>query len=86
MWVRSSFSRVFEVSQVALDDELSDKIIKIIMKHPGKSKVYLDVKDYQNGDYVIETEYGIKYDDLCINEFEKLLGTGNALLQYSDKI
>ncbi len=75
-----------QVSQVALDDELSDKIISIIMKHPGQSKVYLDIKDYQNGDYVVETEYGIKYDDLCVNEFEKLLGTGNAILQYSDKI
>ena len=75
-----------QVSQVALDDELSDKIIEIIMKHPGQSKVYLDVKDYQNGDYTIETEYSVKYDDSCIDELEKLIGEGNAILQYKDKI
>lgn len=75
-----------QVSQVALDDELSDKIINIIMKHPGQSKVYLDVKDYQNGDYTIETEYSVKYDDACIDELEKLIGEGNANLQYKDKI
>jgi len=75
-----------QVSQVALDDELSDKIIEIIMKHPGQSKVYLDVKDYQNGDYTIETEYSVKYDDSCIDELEKLIGEGNAVLQYKDKI
>ena len=75
-----------QVSQVALDDELSDKIIEIIMKHPGQSKVYLDVKDYQNGDYTIETEYSVKYDDSCIDELEELIGEGNAVLQYKDKI
>lgn len=75
-----------QVSQVALDDELSDKIIEIIMKHPGQSKVYLDVKDYQNGDYTIETEYSVKYDDACIDELENLIGEGNAVLQYKDKI
>ena len=75
-----------QVSQVALDDELSDKIIEIIMKHPGQSKVYLDVKDYQNGDYTIETEYSVRYDDSCIDELEKLIGEGNAILQYKDKI
>lgn len=75
-----------QISEVALDDELSEKIINIISKYPGKSKVYLNVKDYQTGDYSIETEYTVKCSDECIKELDGLLGEGAATLQYSDKI
>lgn len=73
-----------QVSVVALDDDLSDKIIKIISKYPGKSKVYLDIKDYKDDDYTIETEYTVKYSDACINDLESLLGPGTTSLQYKD--
>lgn len=73
-----------QVSVVALDDDLSDKIIKIISKYPGKSKVYLDIKDYKDDDYTIETEYTVKYSDACINDLEALLGPGTTSLQYKD--
>jgi len=75
-----------QISEVALDDELSGKIINIISKYPGKSKVYLNVKDYQNGDYSIETEYTVKCSDECIKELDGLLGESAATLQYSDEI
>ncbi len=75
-----------QVSEVALDDELSEKIINIISKYPGKSKVYLNVKDYQTGDYSIETGYTVKCSDECIKELDGLLGEGAAALQYSDEI
>lgn len=73
-----------QVSAVALDDVLSDKIIEIIKKYPGQSKVYLDIKDYKTDDYTIETEYTIKYTDECIKELETLLGPGTTSLQYKD--
>ncbi|MGE4384354.1 MAG: DNA polymerase III subunit alpha [Endomicrobiaceae bacterium] len=75
-----------QVSEVALDDELSEKIIGIISKYPGKSKVYLNVKDYQTGDYSIETGYTVKCSDECIKALDGLLGEGSAALQYSDEI
>ncbi len=73
-----------QVSAVALDDDLSDKIIKIIDKYPGKSKVYLEIKDYKTEDYTIETEYTVKYSDECIKDLEKMLGEGTVTLQYRD--
>lgn len=73
-----------QVSAVALDDDLSEKIIKIIAKYPGKSKVYLEVKDYKTDDYTIETEYKVKYTDECIKDLEKILGEGTVTLQYRD--
>ena len=73
-----------QVSAVALDDDMSDKILKIIAKYPGKSKVYLEIKDYKTEDYTIETEYTVKYTDECIKELEKLLGEGTVTLQYRD--
>lgn len=72
------------VSEIALDDELSEKIIEILKKHPGKSRVFLDIKDYQNGDYLVETEYMVKYSDDCLNELENLLGEHSTSLQYSE--
>ena len=73
-----------QVSAVALDDEMSDKILKTIEKYPGKSKVYLELKDYKTEDYTIETEYTVKYTDECIKELENLLGPGTVTLQYRD--
>ena len=73
-----------QVSAVALDDEMSDKILKIIEKYPGKSKVYLEIKDYKTEDYTIETEYTVKYTDECIKDLETLLGPGTVTLQYRD--
>ncbi|MCR4663225.1 MAG: DNA polymerase III subunit alpha [Endomicrobiaceae bacterium] len=73
-----------QVSAVALDDDMSDKILKIIAKYPGKSKVYLEIKDYKTEDYTIETEYTVQYTDECIKELEKLLGEGTVTLQYRD--
>ena len=73
-----------QVSAVALDDDMSDKILKIIAKYPGKSKVYLEIKDYKTEDYTIETEYTVKYTDECIHELEILLGPGTVTLQYRD--
>ena len=73
-----------QVSAVVLDDEMSDKILKIIAKYPGKSKVYLEIKDYKTEDYTVETEYTVKYTDECIQELEKLLGPGTVTLQYRD--
>lgn len=75
-----------KISEVSLDDDLSEKIINIISKYPGSSKVYLDVKDYQTGDYSIETEYKVKYSDDCIKELDKLLGEGSSTLQYSQDL
>ena len=73
-----------QVSAVALDDEMSDKILKTIEKYPGKSKVYLEIKDYKTEDYTIETEYTVKYTDECIKDLETLLGPGTVTLQYRD--
>ncbi len=73
-----------QVSAVALDDDMSDKILKVISKYPGKSKVYLEIKDYKTEDYTIETEYTVKYTDECIKELEDLLGHGTVTLQYRD--
>ena len=73
-----------QVSAVALDDAMSDKILKTIEKYPGKSKVYLEIKDYKTEDYTIETEYTVKYSDECIKDLETLLGPGTVTLQYRD--
>ena len=73
-----------QVSAVVLDDNMSDKILKIIAKYPGKSKVYLEIKDYKTEDYTVETEYTVKYTNECINELENLLGPGTVTLQYRD--
>lgn len=73
------------VSEILLDDELSEKIIEILKKYPGKSKVFLDIKDYQNGDYLIETEYNVKYSDDCLKELENLLGEQSTSLQYGEE-
>ncbi|MDD5020869.1 MAG: DNA polymerase III subunit alpha [Endomicrobiaceae bacterium] len=72
------------VSEILLDDELSEKIIDTLKKYPGKSKVFLDIKDYQNGDYLIETEYSVKYSDDCLKELENLLGEQSTSLQYNE--
>ena len=73
-----------QVSAVALDDAMSDKILKTIEKYPGKSKVYLEIKDYKTEDYTIETDYTVKYSDECIKDLETLLGPGTVTLQYRD--
>jgi len=73
-----------QVPAVALDDDMSDKILKIIAKYPGKSKVYLELKDYKTEDYTIETEYTVKYTEECVKELESLLGEGTVTLQYRD--
>ena len=73
-----------QVSAVSLDDELSNKIIEILKKYPGKSKVLLDITKYNLDDYTIETEYTVKYTDKCIKELENLLGEGTTTLQYAD--
>ncbi len=73
-----------QVSAVALDDDLSEKIINIVSKYPGKSKVYLDIKDYKTDDYSIETEYTVKYTDDCIKELEAVTGPGTVTLQYKN--
>ena len=73
-----------QVSAVSLDDELSNKIIEILKKYPGKSKVLLDITKYNLDDYIIETEYTVKYTDKCIKELENLLGEGTTTLQYAD--
>ncbi len=63
---------------------MSDKILNVISKYPGQSKVYLEIKDYKTDDYTIETEYKVKYTDECIKDLEKLLGEGTVTLQYRD--
>lgn len=73
-----------QVPAVALDDDMSDKILKTIEKYPGKSKVYLELKDYKTEDYTIETEYTVKYTEECVKELESLLGEGTVTLQYRD--
>ncbi len=72
------------VSEISLDDEMSEKIIDVLKKYPGKSKVFLDVKDYQNGDYLIQTDYLVKYSDDCLKELENLLGEQSTSLQYGE--
>ena len=73
-----------QISSVSLDDELSNKIIEILKKYPGKSKVLLDITKYNADDYTIETEYTVQYSDDCIKELEDLLGQGTTTLQYID--
>jgi len=73
------------ISETALDDTLSDKIIEVLKKHPGKSKVYLDIDNFQNNNYIIETDYSVKYSDSCLNELEKLVGKDSINLKYKQE-
>ncbi|WP_413854551.1 OB-fold nucleic acid binding domain-containing protein, partial [Candidatus Ruminimicrobium bovinum] len=71
-----------KISETALDDNLSDKIIEVLKKYPGKSKVYLDIENFKNNNYLIETDYCVKYSDECLKELEKLVGKDSINLKY----
>ena len=75
-----------KVSETSLDDNLSDKIIEILKKYPGKSKVYLDIENFKNSNYLIETDYSIKYSDKCLQELEQLVGKDSINLKYKQEL
>jgi DNA polymerase-3 subunit alpha len=63
-----------KIASPGLEDDVLDQIKQIVGRHPGKSPVYLDISVPGHGDYVVETEYGVKTGADFIKDVQKVLG------------
>ncbi len=70
-----------KLSSAGLESGLLDKLRHILNEHPGKSPVVLDVTMPGHGEYEIETEYAVRYNEKFCRDVEKILGPGSWEIQ-----
>lgn len=74
-----------KLSTTRYDDDLSQELIKIFQKYTGKAKVFLDLEDPIQGNFILETPYLSNWSDKFIDEIEKIVGNKDIVdLQYED--
>ncbi|MDR2860708.1 MAG: DNA polymerase III subunit alpha [Elusimicrobiota bacterium] len=68
-----------KISTQKYDDDLEIKLKELLEKHQGKAKVFLDLEDPKNGNFLIETSYMSDPSEDFIAEVVKEIGSSDAV-------
>ena len=64
-----------KLSTTRFDDALREELDKVFNNHKGKAKVYIDLEDPVNGNYLLETQYLSNCSDNFVSDVEKVIGS-----------